>query len=43
MSDRDAALTAALDDLAAEILFPPTPRLADAVVASLLEPGRGGW
>ena len=47
MSDRDAALnaalTVALDDLAAEVLFPPTPLLADAVVATLLEPARGGW
>lgn len=44
MSDRDGALNAALHDLAAEVLFPPTPLLADAVVATLLEPaGRGWW
>lgn len=43
MSDRDAPLTAALNDLAAEILFPPTPLLADTVVAQILEPSRSGW
>jgi hypothetical protein len=43
MSDRDAALTAALNDLAAEVLFPPTPLLTEAVVAKLLEPAQGGW
>jgi hypothetical protein len=40
---REAALASALTDLAATVLFPPTPRLSESVVAELLQPARGGW
>ncbi|RPH34325.1 MAG: hypothetical protein EHM90_05995 [Chloroflexi bacterium] len=40
---REVVLAAALTDLAAAVLFPPTPRLADSVVAELRQPARGGW